>query len=340
MRWRCRWNASADARVGVATDPTGGTRVDPVIDGSRWRSRADGPRWLYARPGRLRAGWRLAAFALAMLVFQPIAESFIAPIFGAVSRAVGEPVAAYPWITLVSVFASMTLVLRVVDEAPWSTVGLDLAAWRPRVLMSGVLFGTGAIGVTMILLFVTGVAHVEAVALPAEMGLSSDSWGRAALRLTALLAPSALWEELVFRGFLWTVAADAGGIRVARWSTACAFGAMHLMNPGAGALSMAVVVSAGFCLGALREYTGSLPAAWMAHLAWNWVMAVGLNVPVSGVEFEVPGYQTVIDGPTWWTGGSWGPEGGVAALLVMTGALAWWMRTTSWRSFRTETKSR
>ena len=277
---------------------------------------------------------------MAMLVFQPIAESVMTPMFGLLSRAVGEPVAAYPWITLVSVFASMTLVLRVVDEAPWSSVGLDGGAWRPRVLMHGLVIGTGAIGVTMILLFATGVAHVEPVTLPAEMGTSGDSWARAAVRLTALLAPSALWEELVFRGFLWTVAADAGGIRVARWSTACAFGALHLMNPGAGALSMAVVVSAGFCLGAFREYTGSLPAAWTAHLAWNWVMAVGLNVPVSGVEFDVPGYQTVIDGPTWWTGGSWGPEGGAAALLVMTGALAWWMRSTSWRSFRTENKSR
>src|SRR5262245_46481304 len=159
MRWRCRWNASADAGVNLSTDSASAPRGERVIDGSRWRSRPDGPRWLYAQPGRLRAGWRLAAFALAMLVFQPITESVMTPLFGVLSRAVGDAVAAYPWITLVSVFASMTLVLRVVDEAPWSAVGLDVAAWRPRVLSQGVLVGTAAIGVTMILLFVTGVAH-------------------------------------------------------------------------------------------------------------------------------------------------------------------------------------
>lgn len=309
------------------------------IDPDRWRARADGPRWLYARPGRLRAGWRLAAFALAMLVFQPIAESFLAPAFGALSRAVGEPVPAYPWITLVSVLASLVLVLRVVDESPWTSVALDARAWRPGVLAAGLGIGTAAIGVTTLLLFATGAAHVNAVPQPAEMLPAGDAWASSALRLTALLAPAALWEELVFRGVLWTVAEDAGGVRVARWSTACAFGVMHLLNPGASVLSTGIVVMAGFCLGALRERTGSLPAVWLAHLAWNWVMAVVLHVPVSGVVFDTPGYQTVLRGPAWWTGGTWGPEGGAAALLVMSGALALSMRPAGWRPYRTESNS-
>jgi membrane protease YdiL (CAAX protease family) len=208
------------------------------------------------------------------------------------------------------------------------------------VLVAGTLIGAGAIGVTMLLLFGTGVAHIEPTLLSAENIPGAAAWGPTALRVTALLAPAALWEELVFRGFLWTVALDAGGIRVARWSTACAFGVIHLLNPGAGVLSTLVVVTAGFCLGALRERTASLPAAWLAHFAWNWVMAVLLHVPVSGMAFDTPGYRTVINGPAWWTGGTWGPEGGAAALLVISGALALSMRATGWRSFRTASDSR
>lgn len=341
MRWRCRWNASADADVTVPVGPTSARRRDRAIDidPDRWRARADGPRWLYARPGRLRAGWRLAAFALAMLVCQPIAESFLAPAFGALSRAVGEPVPAYPWITLVSVLGSLGLVLRMVDESPWTSVALDARAWRPRVMAAGLGVGTAAIVLTMLLLFASGAAHVEPVARPADMVPGGHAWGASALRLTALLAPAALWEELVFRGFLWTVAEDAGGVRVARWATAFAFGVVHVLNPGATVLSTLIVVMAGFGLGALRERTGSLPAVWLAHLAWNWVMAVGLHVPVSGVAFDTPGYQTVLSGPAWWTGGAWGPEGGAAALLVMSGALALSMRPAGWRPFRTESSS-
>jgi hypothetical protein len=67
----------------------------------------------------------------------------------------------------------------------------------------------------------------------------------------------------------------------------------------------------------VREHTGSLPAAWGAHLAWNWIMAAVLHVPVSGLPFDTPGYRAVLQGPAWLTGGGWGPEGGAVALVVM-----------------------
>jgi hypothetical protein len=67
----------------------------------------------------------------------------------------------------------------------------------------------------------------------------------------------------------------------------------------------------------------SLYAAWMAHLAWNWVMAVPLHASVSGERFEAPGYHAVTVGPPWLSGGAWGPEGGLAAALGMVGGLAY-----------------
>lgn len=298
-----------------------------LIDPDRWRAQADGPRWLYAAPGRLRAPWRLAVLALAITVCQPIAESIIAPLFGAMSRAVGEPVTAYPWITLASVFAALCVALRTVDQAPWIHAGLHGEAWRWRTLSKGMGMGTAAILLTSLLLWVTGTLHIEAVTMPAETAPSTAAWWLTTLRITLLLAPAALWEELLFRGYLWTVAADAGGVRVARWATAIAFGLVHVLNPGASVFSTLLVTLAGFCLGAVRERTGSLPAAWAAHFAWNWVMAALLHAPVSGAAFETPGYRTIVSGATWWTGGSWGPEGGGAALLVMGVALLLSMHT-------------
>lgn len=342
-RLRCRWNASADAGVQplAVTVSAQLTERSFVIEPDKWRTRADGPRWLYAQPGRLRAVWRLAAFGLALLVLQPITESIVAPLFGVLSRTIGEPVPAYPWITLVSVLASLTLTLRVIDEAPWRAVGLGRSGWRPRVLAVGFLMGTTTIVGTMLLLWATGSAHIEPFALPFEgAGSTTNAWMATALRITLLLAPAALWEELVFRGYLWTVAEDAGGVRVARWATAVAFGAVHFLNPGAGVLSTVLVTLAGFCLGAVRERTGSLAAAWLAHLAWNWIMAVVLHVPVSGTAFATPAYRTVVSGPAWWTGGSWGPEGGAAALLVLGSALLLSTGPTALRPFRMGSSSR
>ena len=132
---------------------------------------------------------------------------------------------------------------------------------------------------------------------------------------------------MIFRGYLWRVADDAAGAHVALWATSVAFGAVHLLNPGATAQSLTIVVLAGVALGVVRQVTDSLPAAWAAHLAWNWGMAAVAHAPVSGLPFEAPGWRFVPSGPAWWSGGSWGPEGGAVSLLVLLVAVMWHHRT-------------
>ena len=56
--------------------------------------------------------------------------------------------------------------------------------------------------------------------------------------------------------------------------TSVGFGLLHLRNTGANAESVTLVTLAGFFLAAVLYATRSLYAAWMAHFAWNWTMAV------------------------------------------------------------------
>jgi hypothetical protein len=105
------------------------------------------------------------------------------------------------------------------------------------------------------------------------------------------------------------------------------FGLVHLMNPDASAFSLAIVTLSGLLLATVRLALKSLYAAFMAHLAWNWVMAVPLHAPVSGLPFESPGYQAMTTGPSWLSGGKWGPEGGLIAALGMLGGLAYFYYT-------------
>ena len=220
-------------------------------------------------------------------------------------------------------FAVAFVLLQGIAEAVLGPVG----RWLTRQLGSPIpLYPwttlAGALGASALLLL--GVDHRPWGAV----GLGTGSWaprtmGRgAALRVLLVLAPAALWEEVVFRGYLYDVAHEAGGARVARWSTSVAFGLVHAANPGAGVRTLMAVMLAGWLLARVREHTGSLPAAWGAHLAWNWIMAAVLHVPVSGLPFDTPGYRAVLQGPAWLTGGGWGPEGGAVALVVM-GAGAW-----------------
>jgi membrane protease YdiL (CAAX protease family) len=102
--------------------------------------------------------------------------------------------------------------------------------------------------------------------------------------------------------------------------TSVMFGLLHLSNPDATAESVLVVVLAGVFLASVRIALRSLYAAWMAHFAWNWVMAVPLHASVSGIRFEAPGYFAATAGPQWVSGGAWGPEGGIVAALGLVAA--------------------
>jgi membrane protease YdiL (CAAX protease family) len=301
--------------------PPARARFDPA----RVHARAprEGPRWLVAPGGLLRAPWRLLLFAASVVVAQLFATMLVAPLFAALSGAVGEPIAAYPWIMLAAVVAGSAVMLGAVDRRPWREVALGAEAWAPRRLAVGSALGVALIGGTALLLGAAGTLRFEAVPWPGDAAPHPVvAWSVNALRLLVFLAPAALWEELVFRGYLWHVAEAVGGRSVALWSTSVGFGVVHLMNPGAGVRTTLLVVLAGLCLGLVRDRLRSVPAAWQAHLAWNWVMAAVLHVPVSGVPLATPLYRGVVSGPDWLTGGAWGPEGGLAAALVMGGALA------------------
>ena len=218
-------------------------------------------------------------------------------------------------VMLIAAIASTAIMLRAVDSRGWTDVGASTDRARPRALFAGFVAGMGAIALVTILLLVGGWL---------TFGVSpvTGSWGGAALRVTMVLLPAALAEELLCRGYLLTVTRDAMGVRGAIIATSVLFGVLHLGNPGATAESVAVVTISGIFLATVRVALDSLYAAWMAHFAWNWVMAVPLHAAVSGVRFESPGYHATSVGPDWISGGTWGPEGGIIAGIGMLGGLA------------------
>lgn len=256
---------------------------------------------------------------------QGIAESTLQPAFAALSRALGEPVPLYPVAMLAGAVGGIAAALQLAFVAPWSLVGLTTRDWAPARLATGALLGTAAVLLTAGMLWAVGALRFEGAAT--SDGLTpAGSWGMAALRLFLVLAPAALWEELAFRGLLQGALDEATNQRVvARALSSIAFGLVHLDNPGAGVRTTGIVMLAGWCLALVREQRG-LPAAFTAHLAWNWIMAAVLHVPVSGLPFSTPGYRALPSGPAWLSGGAWGPEGSLIAALVLAAAAWYWRR--------------
>lgn len=126
-------------------------------------------------------------------------------------------------------------------------------------------------------------------------------------------------EELIFRGFPFQALVHNLGGRTAVAVTSVIFGLVHLWNPSATALSTINTILAGFWLGLAYLITRSLWLATALHYSWNFAMVFIFGLPVSGLTTlnELAWLRGSIGTPLLVSGGSYGPEGGVAATAAL-----------------------
>jgi uncharacterized protein len=251
--------------------------------------------------------WRIVAFYAIFIAVLLVLQTLTVLVWGA--RSVDPRAAPYSWMTLASVVTATWVMLRSVDKLSWGEVGLDRAAAAPVKLVKGAALGGLTIGAASLVLLSVHMLRVDAT--------PPGSWWGEAGHSTVLLFPAAFFEELFVRGYAFMVLRRAGGWKFALILTSIVFGLLHLANPGVDPESILAVVVAGFFLGLILLVTRSLYAAGAAHFAWNWVMAGALHIAVSGIKSPDPDYRIVDSGPDWITGGQWGPEGGIAAVVAM-----------------------
>jgi len=135
---------------------------------------------------------------------------------------------------------------------------------------------------------------------------------------------SGIVEETLFRGVILRQLEKLVGTWWALAATSVLFGAVHMTNKDAtltGAIS--IMVEAGILLGAAYLYTRRLWLAAGMHAAWNFTQAWVFSVPVSGTGQPIGILVTRRSGPEWLTGGDFGLEASLAAVLVATAAGLW-----------------
>jgi membrane protease YdiL (CAAX protease family) len=138
----------------------------------------------------------------------------------------------------------------------------------------------------------------------------------------------AINEELAFRGYqLRNLAEGLAGQRVGprlaiagAWAiSSLAFGLGHATNESATVLSTLNLVAGGILLSLPYLLTGELALSIGLHTSWNLFQGSVYGFPVSG---SVPSRRVLIpeqSGPELWTGGAFGPEGGLLATLAILG---------------------
>ena len=198
------------------------------------------------------------------------------------------------------------------ERRSWDELGFALRARTPREVLVGL-----AVPCAALLLVVGFLALTRGVVYGRDDG-TLLGWLTGTTRLLLVLAVPAAAEEALFRGYPFQKLVEAAGPVVATVLASAGFAIAHRHNPGVGTFALLNIFVAGVMLSIAFLKTGSLWFATAVHLGWNWQMAGPLDLPVSGLElFDAPLYEPVRLGTPWITGGSFGPEGGVAGLLAL-----------------------
>ena len=193
----------------------------------------------------------------------------------------------------------------------------------PRGLGEGVLLGAALFSCLM------GILWLLDVYQPSGFG----SWRPLAGALLSAFAGAVL-EEMIFRGFFFRLVAGLGGNWTALAVTSALFGLAHLGNHAATlASSAAVTIEAGVLLGAAYAASGSLWLPIGIHAGWNFAEGSVFGMVVSGHAHRAAWVGGELHGPALLTGGAFGPEASIAAVVVCLGAATIYLRKMATMSF-------
>ena len=187
--------------------------------------------------------------------------------------------------------------------------GASELALRPALpgLMVGAVLGLLMMTVLMGVMVVTGLYDITLVG-------AASAWTGLGLALQAAVTEE-LWMRALLLRLLWRAFGPIPAFAVA----ALVFGALHLANPGGTALAGINVAVAGLMFCALYALTGRLWVPIGLHFAWNLAQGYLFGAAVSGSDLGGSiAVSTARPGtPGWLTGGTFGPEASVFALVLV-----------------------
>lgn len=173
-----------------------------------------------------------------------------------------------------------------------------------KKLFAGLLIGSGLQTLTILVIYFNGGFKVIAVN-----------------PISILIIPFtvaftiAILEEILLRGIIFRITEEKWGSTIALIISGVIFGSLHLINPHVTVVSILCIIVVGVLLGAAYMYYRNLWLPIVIHFAWNFTQNGIFGAITSGNEKTSSLLATRITGPEILTGGQFGPEGSIQAVL-------------------------
>lgn len=218
-----------------------------------------------------------------------------------------------------AVMMSTVLLLRFPYSRSFATIALP--SNRLAISHSGIGLGIGAGSGLLILAIQWIVGWVE---IRQHVYSNELTWTPALGFGIAVIAIGAAGEELLFRGYGLQFLMRATNPVVSIVGTSLLFGWLHHKNPNFSTLAAVNTILFGFLFGVALVRFRTLWLPFGIHCGWNCALA-GAGAKLSGLKVRLMEMEIVETGPTFWTGGAYGPEGSpittifVAVLIIALG---------------------
>ena len=212
--------------------------------------------------------------------------------------------------TLVSFGFLLLLLLawvRFVERRPITSIGIR-GEHQVREFLRGHVLGVAGLSGIVIVIWMAGGLRLTGIA-PA---LSQPASLVPILLLLFTFALQSGVEELLFRGWLLSVLAKKFNVPIAVIVSSALFSLVHFDRHAHWLVSVSTFLFGLFaCAWVLR--TRSLLGVMGWHAGWNWLLAIGFGLPLSGLDVGIPALLLDLQavGPAWLTGGPQGPEASV-----------------------------
>lgn len=287
----------------------------------------------------LRSGWRIGIFLVIMSACSFLITApgiYLLKMFPALNSSGAQLLFVYAGVT-----AATWITLRFVDKRPFISIGLPFRAPALKELSIGLLFGAGMMSLIFVIEYAAGMVHIEFRSLTTEqqMGIFFNS--------AFLYIVVGYGEELLFRGYILQVLAEGTSRLISALFFGVLFAFAHAKNPNASLFGLINVGLAGIWLAVAYYKTNALWLPIGMHISWNFFQGFVFGFPVSGTTSETEQISKALQtGAEWITGGTFGPEGGALAtvMLVISTALIYfspWIRSSasawqygSWKATR------
>lgn len=229
------------------------------------------------------------------------------------------------------------LVARWLDGRRWQAYGFHFNAPWWRDLTFGLCVGVSVMALLFGIEYGFGWVAVTGLFKNTQPPLPFWPLWVDAVLATVLVG---VQEEWFARGYLLQNLAEGlhgprltakAAVCLAYLLTAVFFGFLHASNQHATLTSSLNLALFGLWVGLGFILTGELALPIGLHIGWNFAQGAMFGLPVSGAAASLALLATHQSGPTIWTGGAFGPEGGVLgllAILVGTVLIYGWMRWT------------